>query len=499
MPVMSSITESTESTFTIDGEALAAFIAGAADRPVKPTKITFRGRQGWSKDVGHYRKAGDGKVIYRRFWLGHDQSRAAWLASVIVDYHGEFVKVAGEGLWTIEHVRAINLIVEASDHVTRLKAQRLQRNLTALAARPPVADLPALPPPPPAAVASPAKQKADASPGTPTLYGAIKSYLETLEGKRMSAAHRWRAKQILEQTLKPIRPDCALPDIDYLWLDRLCDHFKARPKSAKTKEPMRPETVVTTLRYLRTFFNWIDDTGYCGWVGPRKLLRPFRVRAADLMTPRELRAAATIRQFTLDELVKLYRAGSEFQKMIMLAALFTGGTQQELAVLTKDEFDLDAGTLNHFRNKTRIEGRFWLPPELIALLRTEFARHPRQPLAFYTADGNPLVWFKNGKLACDAVRLSWDRLRVKAKVEDAPSFKFLRKFAGDYATRHGGEAMGQIALSHARETVLAKNYTTARDFDTFNELQQSMYQEFKSSEMFRPATPPSTATGSKAA
>ena len=48
---------------------------------------------------------------------------------------------------------------------------------------------------------------------------------------------------------------------------------------------------MTTLRYLRTFFNWIDDTGYGGWVGPRKLLRPFRVRAADLMTPQELRSA----------------------------------------------------------------------------------------------------------------------------------------------------------------------------------------------------------------
>jgi hypothetical protein len=53
---------------------------------------------------------------------------------------------------------------------------------------------------------------------------------------------------------------------------------------------------------MRTFFNWVDDTGYGGWVGPRKLLRPFRVRAADLMTPRELRAAATIKQFDIGQL-----------------------------------------------------------------------------------------------------------------------------------------------------------------------------------------------------
>jgi hypothetical protein len=199
-------------------------------------------------------------------------------------------------------------------------------------------------------------------------------------------------------------------------------------------------------------------------VGPRKLLRPFRVRAADLMTPRELRAAATIEQFTVEQLVKLYRAGTQFQRCVMLAALFTGGTQQELAILTKEEFNLDDGTLDHFRNKSHVEGRFWLPPELVSLLRVEFAKHRRKPLAFYTEDGNPLVWFKDGKLASDAVRLSWDRLRVKAKLPRAPSFKYLRKFAGDYATRHGGEAMGQIALSHARNSVLAKNYTTTRDF-----------------------------------
>jgi hypothetical protein len=309
----------------------------------------------------------------------------------------------------------------------------------------------------------------------------------------VSQAHRWRAKQVLDQTLKSLRKDCPLTEIDYLWLDRLCDHYKARPKTLRTKKPMRPETVVTTLRYLRTFFNWIDDTGYGGWMGPRKLLRPFRVRATDLMTPRELRAAATIRQFTIEELVKLYKTASDFQKMLMLAALFTGGTQHELAVLGKEEFDLNAGLLDHYRNKTKIEGRFWLPPELVTFLRAEFARHRRKPLAFYSEEGNPLVWFKDGKIACDSVRLSWDRLRIKARLRKAPSFKYLRKLAGDFATRHGGEAMGQIALSHARQTILAKNYTTARDFDQFNGLQRKLHRELTAARMFSAADDESTA------
>ena len=163
-------------------------------------------------------------------------------------------------------------------------------------------------------------------------------------------------------------------------------------------------------------------------------------------------------------------------------------------------FRFDAGLLDHYRNKTKIEGRFWLPPELVTFLRAEFAKHRREPLAFYTEEGNPLVWFKDGKIACDSVRLSWDRLRIKAKLRKAPSFKYLRKFAGDYATRHGGEAMGQIALSHARETILAKNYTTARDFDQFNELQRKLHRELTVAGMFNVAgDEATTAVGSKAA
>src|SRR5437762_8205348 len=98
---MSTETVPTDSTFSIDGHALIAFATSAAERATRSLKISFRGRQGWSKDVGHYRKDGDGKIVWRRFWLGHDRSRAAWLASIITDYHEQFVEHGREGLWTI--------------------------------------------------------------------------------------------------------------------------------------------------------------------------------------------------------------------------------------------------------------------------------------------------------------------------------------------------------------------------------------------------------------
>lgn len=324
--------------------------------------------------------------------------------------------------------------------------------------------------------------------GEATLYQAIDAYIESLKGKRRAQSHTWRAEQVVKRGLKAVRGDCPLSSVDYLWLDRLCDYYKSRPKSLrgkpKNRKPISPQTVKTTLQYLRQFFVWVDDTGFGGWEGPRKLTKPFRVRLGDLLTPAELRQAKTIQQFDVSTLVTLYHAASDHQRAIILTALFTAGTQQELAVLEKGEFDLDAGTLRHFRNKTRVEGRFWLPPELVTLLRAEFEEHRTKPLTFYTAQGGPLVTYRDGKLVSDSVRQMWDDLRETAGLPDALPFKYLRKYVADWMTRRGGDAMGQVALSHSRQSVLAKNYTSARDFEAFNGLQVEMHSEFVSAGMF---------------
>jgi hypothetical protein len=161
----------------------------------------------------------------------------------------------------------------------------------------------------------------------------------------------------------------------------------------------------------------------------------------------------------------------------MLTALFTGATQQELAVMEKAEFDLEEAKLTHLRNKTRVQGIYWLPPELVVLLQRHFEKQPGDPLAFRTKEGNPLVTFKDGRQTSDAVRQAWTVVRQDAELPGALSFKYLRKWLGDWMSRHGGEEMGQVALSHSRQTVLARNYTNARDFDRFNQLQRQMHAE----------------------
>lgn len=150
--------------------------------------------------------------------------------------------------------------------------------------------------------------------------------------------------------------------------------------------------------------------------------------------------------------------------------------------------------ISHLLNEERVRDaerlaresfQLGLPPELVKLLRTEFTARPDDDLVWRTEEGNPLVRNRADGQASDSVRQFWDELRERAKVPDALSFKYLRKFLADYCDRHGGEEIGAVAMSHSRRTVLARNYSTGRPFARFHELQRQMYRELSDGGMFR--------------
>jgi integrase len=453
--------------------------------------ITFQAGKGWKKCIGWYQHP-DGRRLPKIHWLGHDQAAAIYLAAAL---QKAWLVMQSDGPrgWTPQDVanakafiggdifreKLIELEARQKDldrqqkEIANNRAQVGQFAFIAGGASPVSADSPKL-----IETAPVALQRA-------MLYGAIKAYVEAIKGKRKSDKHKQRCIQVVEVNLKRTRADCPLADVDFAWLDSLCDHFKSRPKNLKDGKPLSPAGVKNILTYLRLFFQWVDDASWGGWEAPRKLLKPFKMRIDDLMSPVELRAAGVIQQFNVPTLVKLYQKASDQQKAIMLTALFTGATQQELAVLEQSEFDLDAGTLHHFRNKTKIESRYWLPPGLVTWLHADFAKRPKDKLAFRTVDGNPLVTFKDGRQTSDAVRQMWDDLREDAELPDALSFKFLRKHLADWMMKNGGEAMAQIAMAHSRKTVVSKHYTSAIDFEAFNKLQKKMHAELTKADMFK--------------
>ncbi len=422
-----------------------------------PKKELSRHPKGYRICVGQHQGA-DGKIRPRTFWLGDDPITAHYAAN---EYQAAWsrLKWAGGSLWTEEAIQT------ARDFIARFVAIRaemhdgLRQRIENLEARkrgveklkdeitfmfgprpgdPILSD----------ETQAVAENEEESQQSPPTLYAAVDRYLAVLNDKRRADSHKARAERILNVDLKRAQKDCSLSEIDYLWIDRLCDHFKNRPLGRKNGKRLAANTVATTLRYLRAFFIWIDDTSFGGWEAPRKLAKPFRCNVRDLMTPAELKASGSIKQFDRETLRKLYAAASDFQKCLMLMGLFTGATQQELSILEKGEFDLDRSELIHFRNKTKIEGRFWLPPELVDLVKKQFQRDPGDAVAFRTSEGRALVTFRDGREVSDAVRQTWDDLRRAAGVPNALSFKYLRKFLGDWMMRHAGESLAQVALSH---------------------------------------------------
>lgn len=445
---------------------------------MKEAELSKHPTKGYRISIGYYTTP-EGKRSPRVFWLGQARRQAEDLAGLVRFAYQELVQSTGSSDWTAEAIQKTKIGI---DRMRASQQQFLRLSIGQVEeAGLRVIEGPKLTP----------EAKRVITPAEPatgkTLYDAIAAYQESLKGKNTSESHKIAVRYALEGRLKKARPDIAMERIDYAWIDSLCDFFKARP-ATRSGQKMAAASVTHTMTYLRAFFVWCDDVEYSGWVAPRKLLKPFRVTVAELMTPAELRASATIQQFDLGTLRKLYQAARPRVRAWMLAGLFTGATQAELAVMERAEFDLPNAKLSHIRNKTAVAGEYWLPPELTRYLAKQWKKSPADTLAFRTGDGRPLVSFANGKKVGDAVRQGWARLRKTAEVPDALSFKYLRKFLADWMMRAGGEAMGQIALSHSRTSVLRKHYTTSQDYARFHELQQRMYGELVAAKLFEPFT-----------
>jgi integrase len=450
--------------------------------------LSFHKRKGYRISIG--KKPGGG---YRTFWLGHDRIVAEYAAEM---YRRNWlgIEIRGDSHWTPEDERKVREGIErwrelvhvtlpsAWDHdlnraalIQQEVAQRQENFRRTFSALPPVA-----PAPVPANI--------------PTLHSAIDSYCESLASESISDSHRERSKQLLGD-LRKFRPDMPLRDIDRLWLQKLTDEIKARPKT-KRGTPMAPLTVRNTLRCWSKFFDWLDSNAdsakFGGWTAPRRHKELFAVRLTKLMTKQERDARADgPKQLTSQQVVNLYRAAKcDLHRISVLLGVFAALGQKEISSLRRDEFDLDAGTLRHRRSKTSQLGVFWLPPELVALVRGYFDTVPTdaENTAFFTSDGCKLV---NG--TSNAITQAWTNIVDRVNKQDGAQrvekgvqgFYHLRKFAADYAMRHGGAEVRDTLLAHAPNDIGGKHYSNSRSFERVMEVGKAMHAELMELGMFR--------------
>jgi hypothetical protein len=332
-------------------------------------------------------------------------------------------------------------------------------------------------------VGTPATAKKTTTPATVTtpsaamLHAAVDDYVAAMKGKALRPSTTRRIGETLA-ALKHFREDVALSVIDRAWIEGLTDFIKSRPaKRGKGKGRLAPLTVKTHLQHWRQFFHWLDAQSespkYGGWEAPKRMNELFAVDLTKLMTKKEKDTHADgPAQIKLDEIVKLYQAcKTDAHKAWVLAGLFTAQGQTELSVSRRDEFDLDGERYVHRRNKTGVKGKYWLPPELVTLLRKLWRGDKKDDLAFRTAKGGELVTETS-----DAVRQAFDDWRQRAEItRPGVTFYSLRRKGGDLAKRVGGPALQQVWLSHA-DYAVGKHYSGFRPFAEVRRVGRKLYR-----------------------
>ena len=451
------------------------------DRYRNPS-MSYQKGKGYKKMIGYHVGEG-GQERPKIWWLGHDEAFAKEMARRIMAFYDQWQADGAMGnVWAPEAIEIMR------GHLEVMKAEREREIADARRLLAGAGAVPTLP----------AARAAVEKPAGKTLYDAIAAYLESFRGKRRAVNHKQRAAQTLEANLqrtkgsdgKPLAPNVPMNEIDYVWLDRLCDKIKARPKSLKTGKPISAQTVKTILQYVRQFFIWCDDTGYGGWEGPRKLMKPFRVRLDELRTAMEKDAAEDgVEHLTMEEIKRLYHAGTDWQRTLLLLGIFTGQGQKELSVTRRAEFDLDSATFRHRRNKTGIGATYWLPPELVDLLRRQLRLTPKNErgLAFLNAEGKPLIVEDEvqGRVVSDAVRQAFVAMKEAAGITRPFGYYICRKFLAKWAKDNGGIELAQTALAQSSGTILEKHYDRQRrNFAPLHAIQRKLHEELTAAGVF---------------
>jgi hypothetical protein len=427
--------------------------------------------KGYNKTIG---KMPDGAK--KRWWLGKDKREAERKAAKILNVWEWTVQLAQEnGLepaWSDEQIRGmgraanIDSLTELDKSLkalegsvaTDLSVVRLGNGGARLPASPRTDDLSAA--------------------EVPTLHGAIDAYEAVIKTANKSESYLRRQLEVLKD-LKRFRDDCPLTSVDRACLEELTNYIKSRPLSRKTKRPIAADTARTYLQYWRVFFKWIDNNSesakFGGWEAPKNWGELFAVDNIRRTKAETDRLADGPEQIEISEIAALLdHAGDDRQRMLILLALFAAQGQTELSVTQRKEFDLKAATFTHRRNKTGVRGVYWLPPELVKLLSTHFAKSKPEgdDLAFLTREGKPLV-----TKTSDSIRQWFDGCRERAEVRDCISFYSLRTYFGHRAAKMGGDEALNAALAHSAKTVARKNYTGFRDFGKVAEVGKAIHAD----------------------
>jgi len=218
---------------------------------------------------------------------------------------------------------------------------------------------------------------------------------------------------------------------------------------------------------FRQFARWLASR--------RRIAMPYNLNSREY----GFKLRGKIRTFTDEEVKLLLGEATERTKLYLLLMLNTGGTQIDLAELSKNALDLSRGQLTRKRFKTEDHENvptviYPLWPETLQLLKSHLNKDDKivnrhgEPLALVSTDGKPLLvkgHNAKGQLTkTDAIRSAFNRVMRKLKNEGTVidgSLKLLRKTASSKLEAHPSYGRYVIHfLGQSPDSIAGKHYVT---------------------------------------
>jgi hypothetical protein len=459
-------------------------------------RVTYQKGKGFKKCVGKY-PGDDGALRPKIFWLGHQRPFAERCATMLVRIY-DMLQQSGHPHWTAETLR------DANDFLTSLRNVRAfaieQRQQRAESIRSHLAK---------EGVSTPERTAPfpvahDVQPGPPTaalltLGTAVARYTGNLKLKvptQLSQSNYDRQVSSLKVLYEAIPAATPIAQLNKMLLEGAVLSVTSRPVREKTGKPMAVDTVITTVKHWRQFFDWLDGDE---WEAPRRMDKIFRIRRNVLFTPLEQKALADGKPvFTMEELRILYAAANDRQRLYLLSGLNFAFAQKDLATLLITDVNFEQRVIDRIRHKTRgigIRGRWEMWPETVKAYKRCFAPSDETAnpngLAFLTEDGKALV---NDDADSDAVAQSWTRLvgrmNKEKQIVRPLSFKTLRKTASDAILRiSGSEEVQHLMLCDSPRSIGAKHYRGKADFSRLFSALRAFREELVVEKVFTGTAP----------
>ncbi|TWU36017.1 tyrosine-type recombinase/integrase [Novipirellula artificiosorum] len=188
-----------------------------------------------------------------------------------------------------------------------------------------------------------------------------------------------------------------------------------------------PTTINSQLRLVRVLFKYANDIE----VTKRPIRYSIGLKAVPKSTVRKHQATQDAKEYTADEVWRLYHESPQPMRAFILLGLNAAYGTMDIARLRIDDIDFKNHWLGVMRGKTGIARGCWLWPETLTALREAIDAKPYttrpslEPLAFITTHRRP--WAEDGSTS-HPLTMAFNKLKKAAEI-DKPG-------VGHYALRH---------------------------------------------------------------